>query len=551
MQEFKIICENNDLVYYVEAGASLLDLLEKVGIDGENAMIGAYVNNQIKDLNYKLYSNKSVKFIDTSHFEGINIYNRTVRFMLSTVTNNLFEGCKMVIHHYIDDYIYFEITGVENSIANCEKIEERLDKLSKEGIKIIRERIFHKEAADIYFKNNMFDKSRLLESSPSLYVTINSIGDSYNYLYGALAPSTNYISDFDVKPFMSGYLLNSPIKGGRRSEIDIHPRIFDVIAAHNQLLNILDVSDIGALNSVVNSSDSRKLIKIGEAFQERNFSALADKIFEGCQNGVKLVLISGPSSSGKTTFSNRLDIQLRVLGLKPIILSMDNYFVDREDTPLDINGKHDYESPYAVDIELFNDQLGRLTLGEEVELPRYDFMKGAKCWEGKRCKLEEGNILIIEGIHALNPIMTRDVASDKKYKIFIAPLTSISLDNTSKFDSADLRLIRRIVRDAAYRANSATQTLQRWGSVRRGEIKHILPFQGEADALFDTFLFFELSILKRYVEPLLKTVCDTDQEYSQARRLLDALSYIVEINDKDIPPTSLLREFIGGSSFEY
>ncbi len=553
MNELKIICDNNSSGLNVNLGISLLELLDKVDIKVSAPIVGAYVNNKVRDLNYKLYENNSVRFIDANHFEGERILNRTLRFMLFDVVSRLFQGKEMQIMHSIGYDYYFEIDAVESNQENADNIKEELLQLSKNDLAITRNKLHHKEAESLYIEKGMTDKSRLLESSPSLYVTVNRLKDSCGYLYGVLAPSTKYISNVDVQPFYNGFhlsLLDGYVSTDSKVQ-DINPKMFDVMRSHSKLLDVLGVNSIGALNNSINAKQSNELIKLAEAFQEKNFTLLASQVFEKCSEVVKLLLISGPSSSGKTTFSNRLNIQLRILGLKPMILSMDNYFVDREFTPCDSKGNADFEVPEAVDIELFNSQLSALVAGEKVDIPRYDFIAGKKVWDGKCCQMDDKTILIIEGIHALNPIMTRDVDSDKKYKIYISPLTSMPLDNLSRVDIADVRLIRRLVRDAAYRNHTATQTLKRWGSVRRGEKNHILPFQKEADVLFDTFLFYELSILKSHVEPLLKSVSDVNEEFSQADRLLRILSYISDIDDKYIPPTSIIREFIGGSSFEY
>lgn len=554
MKKVKIICDNNGAELVVEIGTSLLELVEKFGIKQSTPTIAAYVNNRVRDLNYEVYENKSVLFIDSRHFEGARVYNRTQRFMLQRVTEDLFGSGKTRVLHKLHNDIYFEIDGVENSTQNCEKILKGLEELSGKNITITRDRIYHQEAAEIYQSLGMSDKCRQLNSSPSLYVTMNSLEQSKGYFYGVVAPSTGYIKGFDIHPLYKGFKLSllDEEQGTSNAPSLVHQNMFEVLTSHNQLLDVLGVSDIGALNIKVNDKQCGELIKIGEAFQERNFASLASQVYDKCKKGVKLVLISGPSSSGKTTFSNRLNIQLRIYGLKPIILSMDNYFVDREFTPKDEKGNYDFEKPEAVDIELFNSHLSRLIAGERVEMPRYDFTSGVKMWNCEdSCTLGENNILIIEGIHALNPIMTKEVAESSKFKIFVSPLTSISLDNFSRVDMADLRLIRRIVRDSSYRSHTAMQTIKRWGSVRRGEQNYIFPYLKDADAVFNTFLFFELSVLKRYIEPLLKNVPDIYEEFSQADRLLDILSYFVATEDKYIPPTSIIREFIGGSSFKY
>ncbi|MEG1649593.1 MAG: nucleoside kinase [Rikenellaceae bacterium] len=550
---FKVKCDNNSMELFVKPGTTLLEIIDMLNLSGPYPFIAAYVNNVVKDLNYNIYENKNVKFIDILHFEGVRVYERTLYFMLYKAVRDLYPDCELNILQSVSRGSYFEISGVENSDKVATDLKNRLAQISKLNMPILRDRIHYKEAEKIYADNKMYDKSRLLESSPSLYVTINMLGNVFGYFYGTLAPSTGYVSLFDIEPFYNGFYLSAPHREDPQHLLPFagSSKYFDVMLRNKELLDVLNVPDVGSLNSLINSGQSKELIKIGEAFQEKNFAHLADEVYQKCEEGVKVVLISGPSSSGKTTFSNRLNIQLKIFGLKPLILSMDNYFVDRDKTPLDAKGNHDYEVVEALDIELFNDHLQRLIAGEEVEVPKYSFTEGHRKWDGTKFMLKSRGILIIEGIHALNPRLTESVEKDKKYKIYVSPLTSISLDNMSRINTTDIRLMRRIVRDSAFRNHSALQTLKRWGSVRRGEEKNILPFQNNADTLFNTSLFFELPVLKLYVEPLLNAVSDLSEEYSEANRLLNILSNIVAIEHKWIPSTSIIREFIGGSSFDY
>lgn len=550
---FKVKCDNNSEEFYVKPGTTLLEILDTIDLKGKYPFIAAYVNNVVKDLNYAVYENKSVEFIDVFHFEGARIYERTLYFMLYKAVCDLYPNSELTIRHSVSRGSYFEISGVDNGKDTASAIKERLAQISKLNIHISRDRIYWKEAEKIYADCKMYDKSRLLSSSPSLYVTINMLDNVYGYFYGTLAPSTGYVSLFDIAPFYNGFYLSSPRREDPQQLLPfaITNANFDVMMRHKELLDVLNVPDIGSLNSLINAGESKELVKIGEAFQERNFARLADEVYKRCNEGVKVVLISGPSSSGKTTFSNRLNIQLKIFGLKPLILSMDNYFVDRDKTPLDEKGNHDYEVVEALDLELFNSNLGDLIAGEQVEIPKFDFINGVRKWDGTKMKLGPKNILIIEGIHALNPRLTEGVDRGKKYNIYVSPLTSISLDNLSRINTTDTRLIRRIVRDAAYRNHTALQTLKRWGSVRRGEEKYVFPNQQYADTMFNTSLFFEISVLKNYIVPLLNEVSDTSEEYSEANRLLNILSHVVPIGHQSIPPTSILREFIGGSSFDY
>ncbi|MFI3321208.1 MAG: nucleoside kinase [Rikenellaceae bacterium] len=552
-KKFKVKCENSGSEIFVDAGVSLLELLKSEKIESDYPIIAAYVNHKTVDLHYQIYENKSVRFLDTSHFEGAKVYQRTFRFILYKAVCDIFSGCELAIFGTLGHNSYFEIESVEGNEHNTALLKERIVSIIESDYPILFDIIHYEEAAALYEQNKMYDKSRLLASSPSLYVKVNQLENVFGYFYGTLAPSTSYVSIFDITPLGKGFRLTlaDSKKPSNISQLRNNSKIIDIFKAQHKLLDTLEIEDIGALNSKINSGNSKELIKIGEACQERKFAELADKIYSRCCDRVKLILISGPSSSGKTTFSNRLTIELRLLGLKPIILSMDDYFINRADTPLNEKGERDFERPDVIDIELFNSHLSLLLQGEEVEIPRYNFLKGEREWRGSRVKLDQKNIIICEGIHALNPIMSSSVDNSQKFKLYIAPLTSIALDNLSCIDTTDIRLIRRIVRDSAYRGHSAQQTIKRWGSVRRGEENYILPYQKDADELFDTFLFFEISVLKQFVLPLLSTVSDLHEEYSQAMRLTSLLAHIQTVEHKNIPPTSILREFIGGSSFEY
>ncbi len=549
----KVRCENNSTEIFVEAGTTLLDMLKMVDLNSEHRFIAAYVNNESKDLNYVIYENKCIYFIDITHFEGYKVYERTLNFLLVKASRELFPSYDLKIKYSIAHGSYFELEGLEVSDVIVKQLSGRIKELINADLPILRDKMYHKEADDIYEKQGMQDKRRLLHSNPHLYTTINQLGDLHSYFYGTLAPSTGYISLFDIQSFYDGYYLISPSKSkpDEISPLIDSTKIFDVMCRHKKLLEVLDVADVGSLNQLINSGKSNELIRVGEVIQENTFSYLAHQVNNRCEQGVKLVLISGPSSSGKTTFSNRLTIQLMVFGYKPLVISMDNYFVNRVDSPLDSEGNYDFDTLESLDIDLFNSHIDKLVNGETVEVPHYNFVTGEREWHGTNMTLGDRNILIIEGIHVLNPRLTSTIASDKKFKIYVSALTTISLDDHTRMSTTDNRLIRRIVRDSAYRNHSAEQTLKRWASVRRGEHKYIFPFQDNADYLFNTSLFFEFSVLKKYVLPLLFAVPNTAREYSEARRLLSILDNFVSIDSEMIPPTSIIREFIGGSSFDY
>ncbi len=551
METVKITCLNNGSEVLVGKGSSLGDILASLSLQNDYPFIAAYVNNKSKDLNYSVYEPKQVRFIDATHFEGARVYQRTLFFMLYKAVSDLFPESVLRIEHSIGRGFYFVVDGIECDDKAAQRIKERMGELVKADLPIAREVIERKEAEELYAKKS--DKLALLNTRSHLYVTINTMADVHGYFYGTLAPSTSHVPLFDIRRFHDGFLLCVP-KRENPKELDIFGRsdkMYDVFKKHKQWLKVIDISNIGLLNSKIIEGRSSEIIKIGEALQQRLFTELSDSILERHRNGMRLVLISGPSSSGKTTSSYRLNIELRVFGLEPVVLSMDNYFVDREKTPLDSKGKHDFESLDAVDLELFNDNLARLVAGEEVEIPKFDFMKGKRYYDGTKVKLSPDSIIIVEGIHVLNPVIAADIPADKKFKIYVSALTTVSMDNLSRISTTDNRLLRRIVRDSRYRNHTALETLRRWGSVRRGEERNIFPYQEEADYMLNSALIYELSILKRYAEPLLLEVPDTEEEYSEARRLLRMLDFFMPLDDKEVPPTSVLREFIGGSSFNY
>ena len=549
----KIICKNTNKEVLVKPGTSLLDLLNILHLNNKYPYIAAYVNNKSKDLNYLLYENKSVRFIDTTHYEGSRVYYRTLFFLLYKAVKDLYPQAVLKIEHSIARGFYFTVNDTNEVKNRHTAIKKRIQELTAQDIPIVYDRCRREEAEETYKNNGQTDKVKLLETRKRLYVTIYQMADVFGDFYGPMAPSSGYIRLFDIEPFCEGFYLSIPQRKNpdRLDVMEKREKMFEVFKRHKEWINILEVSNIGSLNAAILENKSSLLIKIGEVLQEKLIAQIADQISERNRKGVKIILISGPSSSGKTTFSNRLNIELYVFGLKPLILSMDNYFVDREKTPLDENGEHDYESIDALDLKLFNKHLNSLVSGEEVEVPIFDFHSGKRQPRGVKLKMEKNSILIIEGIHALNPQLTAQVSDDIKYKIYVSALTSVSMDNLSRISTTDNRLLRRIVRDSKYRNHTALQTLQRWESVRRGEEKYIFPYQEEADFMFNSALFFELSVLKKYAEPLLLSVPDTSEEYSEARRLLSMLDFFLPIDDQQIPPTSIIREFIGGSSFSY
>ena len=440
------------------------------------------------------------------------------------------------------------------NLRQAEVIRSHEEELVDAAIPIIRSRVRAIDAAMEFTRLGFDDKTELLNTRPRLYSTLYSLGDMKGYFYGALAPSTDYIRLFDIRPYYNGFYVVLP---GRSHPDALKPlvaqdKLFDIFHQYKEWVDIMGVPTVGRLNAKVLAGDASELIKIAEAFHEKRLARIADTIAAANRSqGTRMVLISGPSSSGKTTSAKRLGIQLRILGLNPVLISLDDYFVDRDKTPRDADGEYDYEALEAIDLRLFNDHLQRLFAGESLPVPRYDFITGKRQWHDNPLRLDDRSVLIVEGIHGLNPRLTPSIPDHMKFKIYISCFTSVSMDNLSRIATTDNRLLRRMVRDNATRGHNAQATLARWESVRRGEEKHIFPYQENADVMFNSSLFYEISVLRPYAERILREVPDTVPEYGEAKRLLKFLDNFIPIDPAEIPPTSLLREFIGGSSFRY
>ena len=555
MEKIRIICENTGSSIDTEMGTSLLDIVKGLGAGGKYPFLAAYVNNRIKELNYRIYTPVTVRFIDITHFEGYRVYQRTASFIMQAAVREVCPGHRFYIRHSLGDGFYCEIEGErEISQARCDEIAAAARRIVADNLTITRRKVLTTEAREIYERLGFDDKTVLLETRPRLYSEIYTMGDIAGYFYGALAPSTGYVEAFDIRPYYNGFYLALP-KRSDISKIDtaIHlDKMFDIFHEYQTWVNIMGVPTVGSLNEKVLGGDASELIKIAEAFHEKQLGQIADTIAEAnSSRGVRMVLISGPSSSGKTTFAKRLGVQLRVLGLNPVLISLDDYFVEREKTPRDEKGDYDYEALEAIDLAQLNEHLKRLAAGESVAIPRYDFITGKRQWHENPLQLDERSILIMEGIHGLNPRLTPSIPDKLKFKIYISCFTSVAMDNLSRIPTTDNRLLRRITRDYATRGSNAYATIARWGSVRRGEEIHIFPYQENADVMFNSSLFYEISVLRPFVEPILREVPDTVPEYGEASRLLKFLDNFTPVKPDEIPPTSLLREFIGGSSFKY
>lgn len=552
----QIYCKNNNSTREFPEGSSLLDIYNGFNLAMPYGPVSAKVNNKVESLDFRVYYNKDIEFLDITSSSGMRTYVRSLFFVLVKAVEELYPQGNISLEHPISKG-YFCKLHIDRTIGldDVQRIKQKMQEIIAADIPYTRTESHTEEVVRLFEKRGMMDKARLLDTYGQLYSYYYQLGDTVDCYYSSLVPSTGYIRLFDIVKYYDGLLLRIPSRENptKLEEVVKQEKMLEVFQEYHRWNQILGISTVGDLNVACNHGHATDLINVSEALQEKKIAQIADEITHRNQDGkrVKLVLISGPSSSGKTTFSKRLSIQLMTNGLKPYPISLDDYFVNRNDTPLDENGKHDFESLYAVDLPFFEEQLTTLLNGGEVELPRYNFTTGKREMSGKKLRIDEHMILIIEGIHALNPALTPHIPNENKYKVYVSALTTILLDNHNYIPTTDNRLLRRIIRDYKYRNYSAEETIARWPSVRAGEEKWIFPYQENADAMFNSALLFELAVLKDYVEPVLRKVPNRCPEYSEAHRLLRFLNYFVSVQDKELPPTSLLREFLGGSSFQY
>lgn len=555
MEHIKIVCKNCNSELFVDWGTRLKDVAKMIATpDKKEPWLAAYVNNSIRELDYRICEPVTVKFIDITHFEGIRVYQRTLFMILHKAVHDLYPDNRFRIKHSLSKGFYCELEGITPSEEIAARVRERVDELIAQNIPIVRNKMLKEEAIEIYRQLGFEDKIAIINSRPLLYVTVYRLADMAGYFYGALAPSTGLIHLYDFRPYGEGFHITCPRRTEPSKLENVVPqqKMYEVFSEYKDWVDIIGVSNVGPLNQMISNGKSTGLIQVAEALHEKKIGKIADTIAEAhAERGVRMVLIAGPSSSGKTTFCKRLGIGLGVLGFHPQSISLDDYFVDRTKTPRDESGDYDFEALEAIDLELFNDHLRRLFAGEAVVLPRYNFITGLREWHKKPLQLDDRSILLVEGIHGLNPKLTDGVADNLKFRVYISALTSISMDDLSRIPTTDNRLLRRMIRDFATRGCDATATLQRWASVRKGEDKHIFPYQENADVMFNSSLFYEIPVLKAYALPLLHSVPDTVEEYAEARRLFKFLDNFLPIDTNDIPPTSILREFVGGSSFKY
>ncbi len=566
MEKIQIFCENTAALHECQPGTKLSELCESLDHKCKYRPLGAIVDNQLKELDYRVYNPHIVKFIDLSHPDGRRMYIRTLSFILQRCAVELFPNHRLTFNYTLPNGLYGEIREKEKgengkygvlslSEEQVRSLKEKMTGYIKMGLPLEKKKLPKDIVASIFKNTGYTAKSLLAEKSKRYFTSIYYLDGYPDTFYGPLLPSTDYIDLFDLVPYSDGFCLQAPSTSEpwKVADYKYQDKLNEIFKEHSEWNDILGVESLAHLNKATEMGKSVQIIQIAEALHERKYANVADMIYAR-RDKVKLVLIAGPSSSGKTTSSNRIAIQCRTLGLNPIVLEMDNYFVSRDKTPLDENGEYDFESLYAMDLEFLNQQLNDILAGKEVELPKFDFVKGERVASGKRIRMTEKDILIMEGIHALNKELTKDLDQSKLFRIYVSALTSLSLDENNVISTTDCRLLRRMVRDARTRGVSPEDTILRWPSVRRGEERNIFPFQENADVMFNSSLIFELPLLKYYAEPHLNRIPVTSPAYSESVRMLKFLAHITPLTPEEImavPPTSVLREFIGGSSIKY
>lgn len=554
MNNIEIFCKNTNSTHVYPMGTSLLEISKDLKIKKKNTVCGAIVNHKVKELSFCVVKPKHIEFIDISHPDGIRIYIRSLIFVLYAAVKEVFPHVAFRVQNGISNGYFCELNGLGREISESDifAIKQEMQALIDEDLPFLKKGIITSAVIDLLMKQGLEEKALLFEQQGHLYTQLYFLKDLGNFFYGNLLPSTGYLSNFDLLPYFDGLLLRVPHRKHieKLRKVVYNEKLYEIFQEQKDWAEILNVSTVSSLNKFTLEGKSGDIIKISEALHEKKIAEIANMI--SSRNGdVKVVLVAGPSASGKTTFSKRLGVQLAVNGMRPYQISLDDYFVDRELTPKDEHGEYDFEALEAIDIEHFNSQLIDLFEGKEVRLPKFDFHQGKRTENGKTLQLGQGDILIVEGIHGMNPGLLTEVHDENTFKIFISALTQVSVDEHTHISTADNRLLRRMIRDSKYRGYKASDTIKRWPSVRKGEERNIFPYQENADVMFNSATIYELAVLKKYAEPVLKTVLENQPEYMESTRLLEFLSFFKPIREDEIPPTSLLREFLGGSSFAY
>lgn len=551
-QVIQIRCKNNKKIVNVNIGSTLSDVLNEINLKMPYGPVCAKVNNKVEGLHYRLYHKKDVEFLDMTSGSGSRNYTRSVFFVLCKAVKDIWPKSHVVIDIPVSNGYYCDLRiGRPVTEEDVAKVKARMDEIIAAAMPIRRHESVTEKAIKLFSDLGDTAKVKLLQTTGRLYTTYYDIDGYYDFYYGSLLTNTKQIYLYGLDKYYDGMLLRIPTQKDPSilPEMIRQDKLFEIFKEHHHWQDVMEIRTVGDFNNAVDTDHSIDLINISEALQEKKIAHIADEIAK--RKGVKLILLAGPSSSGKTTTCKRLSIQLIANGLRPLQISLDDYFVDREQSPRDENGDYDFESIHALNLKLINEQFNALFNGEEVELPRYDFPTGKSVKSGNKLKMEDNNVLVVEGIHALNPELTAQIPEELKYRVYVSALTTILLDDHNYIPTTDNRLLRRIIRDYKYRGVDARETIRRWPSVRAGENKWIFPFQENADVMFNSAMLFELAVIKQQAEPLLEQVPENCPEYSEAYRLLKFLKYIKPIPNTDIPPTSLLREFLGGSSFKY
>ena len=551
-QVIQIRCKNNKKSQKVEIGSTLFDIFSAFDLKMTHGPVSARVNNKVEGMHYRVYNSKDVEFLDMTSSSGSRTYTRTLFFVLCKAVQDIYPATDVVIDIPVSNGFYVDIRlGRPVVDEDVNFIRRRMQEIIDARMPIRRFTVPTEEAVALFQEKGDVEKVKLLKTSGAIYTTYYKIGDYVDYYYGTLLTNTSQLYLFGLEKYYDGMLLRIPSLKNPDvlGEMTQQDKMFEIFKEHHRWQSILGIRTVGDFNQAIDANYSTGIINISEALQEKKIAKIAEEI--ASRKGVKLVLLAGPSSSGKTTSCKRLSIQLAVNGLKPLQISLDDYFVDREKTPKDASGEYDYESIYALDLDLINEQFNALFRGEEVELPKYDFQSGKSKKSGNKLKMTDNNVLVVEGIHALNPELTAHIPQEQIFRVYASALTTILLDNHNYIPTTDNRLLRRIIRDYKYRGVSAQETIHRWPSVRAGENKWIFPFQENADAMLNTAMLYELAVIKTQAEPLLQQVPENCEEYAEAYRLLKFLKYFKGIPYNNLPPTSLLREFLGGSSFHY
>lgn len=540
----------NNLKKEYPKGTKLQEIAKDFQKDFKSDIVGAIVNNELKELWVKIQQDCSLKFIDRTTAYGSRFYSRSLAFLFIIAAEEVFEGCRVTVEHSLSKGLYCEVhKGDPLTEEDIEKIKAKMWELQKLDIPFVKRKITNSEANEIFTASKQFDKVNLIKYRKKKYINVYNCNGCYDYFYGYMVPSTGYLKVFDLEFNKPGLVLRFPEKSAPNNlpEYKEQKKLFTIFKEFEKWGKILEIENISHLNDAIKGCRINEIIQVAEGLHEKKIAQIADMIV--ASGNKRLVLIAGPSSSGKTTFAERLSVQLRVNGLKPVAISIDDFFRNREDTPIGEDGEYDFETIDAIDIVTFNDVIRRLINGEEVEMPLFNFHTGNREWKGKKLKITEEQVLVVEGIHGLNETLTQFIPKEQKFKIYISALTHLGIDDHNRIPTSDLRLIRRIVRDYQFRSADALSTIKRWDSVRRGEDKYIYPFQEEADIMFNSSLVYELAMLNQVALPLLEKIDNRVPEFIEAKRVKKFLQYFLEADINAVPSNSILREFIGKSCF--